>query len=140
MRYLPLLDEISLLNVCDTVQRYLLLWVLISSLHCQFLAWHTQVLPVDKVFNNIHRLQAYMEIKCPGGKINGRETHEEINATAMLSVVASLTPWSDHNQSPRNMYQCQVLIFFSILNFDAHHIHHLWLCVAWFGNPIHRQT
>ena len=27
---------------------------------------------------------------------------------AMLSVVASLTPWSDHNQSPRNMYQCQM--------------------------------
>jgi hypothetical protein len=28
--------------------------------------------------------------------------------------VASLTPWSDHNQSPRNMYQCQVLILLSI--------------------------
>lgn len=81
-----------------------------------------------------------MEIKCPGGKINGRETHDEINATAMLSVVASLTPWSDHNQSPRNMYQCQVLILFSISNFDAHHINHLWLCVALFGNPIDRQT
>ena len=26
----------------------------------------------------------------------------------MLSVVASLTPWSDYNQSPRNMYQCQM--------------------------------
>ena len=27
---------------------------------------------------------------------------------AMLSVVASLTPFSDFNQSPRNMYQCQM--------------------------------
>ena len=26
----------------------------------------------------------------------------------MLSVIASLTPFSDFNQSPRNMYQCQV--------------------------------
>lgn len=58
-------------------------------------------------------LQAYMEIKCPGGnEVSGPNyipTHEEINATAFLSVVANLTPWSDHNQSPRNMYQCQVL-------------------------------
>lgn len=26
----------------------------------------------------------------------------------MLSVIASLTPYSDYNQSPRNMYQCQM--------------------------------
>ena len=29
-------------------------------------------------------------------------------AGAMLSVVASMTPYSDYNQSPRNMYQCQM--------------------------------
>lgn len=28
--------------------------------------------------------------------------------TSILSTVASLTPWSDFNQSPRNMYQCQM--------------------------------
>lgn len=55
-----------------------------------------------------------MEIKCPdggdGGSAVGLSTpeHEETHAMSMLSVVASLTPWSDHNQSPRNMYQCQV--------------------------------
>jgi len=54
-----------------------------------------------------------MEIKCPDGGNGGRSnafpaTHEEIHPTNMLSVVANLTPWSDHNQSPRNMYQCQV--------------------------------
>lgn len=54
-----------------------------------------------------------MEIRCPDGGDGGRKnifpaTHEEIHPTGMLSVVASLTPWSDHNQSPRNMYQCQV--------------------------------
>jgi hypothetical protein len=62
-------------------------------------------------------MQAYMEIRCPDGGAGGRDnagsraTHEETHATAMLSVVASLTPWSDHNQSPRNMYQCQVKPF-----------------------------
>ncbi len=37
-----------------------------------------------------------------------RYTHAELNTGAMLSVVASLTPYSDYNQSPRNMYQCQM--------------------------------
>ena len=54
-----------------------------------------------------------MEISCPDGGDGGRRniypaTHEEIHPTGMLSVVASLRPWSDHNQSLRNMYQCQV--------------------------------
>lgn len=53
-----------------------------------------------------------MEISCPDGIDGGRSdipaTHMEISPMAMLSVVAGLTPWSDHNQSPRNMYQCQV--------------------------------
>lgn len=26
----------------------------------------------------------------------------------MLSILAGLTPFSDYNQSPRNMYQCQM--------------------------------
>ncbi|KQJ97293.1 DNA-directed RNA polymerase I subunit 2 [Brachypodium distachyon] len=57
--------------------------------------------------------QAFMEIRCPDGGDGGRKesfpaTHEEIHPTAMLSVVANLTPWSEHNQSPRNMYQCQM--------------------------------
>ncbi|VVA32071.1 PREDICTED: DNA-directed RNA polymerase [Prunus dulcis] len=57
--------------------------------------------------------QVFMEIRCPDGRDGGRKdafpaTHEEIHPTGMLSVVASLTPWSDHNQSPRNMYQCQM--------------------------------
>ncbi|XP_028963223.2 DNA-directed RNA polymerase I subunit 2 [Malus domestica] len=57
--------------------------------------------------------QVFMEIRCPDGRDGGRKdgfpaTHEEIHPTGMLSVVANLTPWSDHNQSPRNMYQCQM--------------------------------
>lgn len=57
--------------------------------------------------------QAFMEISCPDGGNGGRReflpaTHEEIHPTGILSLVANLTPWSDHNQSPRNMYQCQM--------------------------------
>ena len=32
----------------------------------------------------------------------------EIDPTNMLSVIANLIPFPDHNQSPRNMYQCQM--------------------------------
>ena len=35
-------------------------------------------------------------------------THIEVSAVAMLSLEAQLTPFSDLNQSPRNMYQCQM--------------------------------
>ncbi|EEQ98697.1 DNA-directed RNA polymerase I subunit, putative [Perkinsus marinus ATCC 50983] len=36
-------------------------------------------------------------------------THIELSPISMLSVIAGLTPFSNHNQSPRNMYQCQML-------------------------------
>ena len=35
-------------------------------------------------------------------------SHAELAPTAMLSEIAQLTPFSDQNQSPRNMYQCQM--------------------------------
>jgi len=35
-------------------------------------------------------------------------THMELSPMAMLSLAAALTPFSDMNQSPRNMYQCQM--------------------------------
>ena len=49
---------------------------------------------------------------CPDGGAGGTPglefTHAETSTAAMLSVVASLTPFCDFNQSPRNMYQCQM--------------------------------
>jgi len=36
-------------------------------------------------------------------------THMELMPTEMFSCLAALTPFSNHNQSPRNMYQCQML-------------------------------
>lgn len=39
----------------------------------------------------------------------GITTHQELSETSFLSNLASLIPLPDFNQSPRNMYQCQVL-------------------------------
>lgn len=56
--------------------------------------------------------QVYMDIAVmPEDVVPGITTHIECSPTDMLSVVASLTPFSDFNQSPRNMYQCQVNYF-----------------------------
>ncbi|EFN59491.1 hypothetical protein CHLNCDRAFT_138110, partial [Chlorella variabilis] len=56
--------------------------------------------------------QNNMAIRMPDGGEGGTKglkfTHAEFATGSMLSVVASLTPYSDFNQSPRNMYQCQM--------------------------------
>ena len=39
---------------------------------------------------------------------SGETTHMEHSPTNILSIVANQTPFSDFNQSPRNMYQCQM--------------------------------
>ena len=53
--------------------------------------------------------QVYMNIAVfPSEIVADRTTHVEISATDILSIVANLTPFSDFNQSPRNMYQCQM--------------------------------
>ncbi|KAJ9126757.1 hypothetical protein QFC24_001788 [Naganishia onofrii] len=53
--------------------------------------------------------QVYMDIACTPQEIEkGVSTHVEYSPTNVLSVIANLTPFSDFNQSPRNMYQCQM--------------------------------
>ncbi|CAK45911.1 uncharacterized protein An11g01770 [Aspergillus niger] len=53
--------------------------------------------------------QPFMEIAClPQDLISGVSTHIEFTPTNILSIVANMTPFSDQNQSPRNMYQCQM--------------------------------
>jgi len=53
--------------------------------------------------------QCYLRITCtPDDFEAGESTHQEIHPARMLSLIASLTPFSDFNQSPRNMYQCQM--------------------------------
>jgi len=52
--------------------------------------------------------QPFMDIACLPEDVQSHTTHQEIDATNMLSLIASMTPFSDYNQSPRNMYQCQM--------------------------------
>ncbi|XP_077342246.1 DNA-directed RNA polymerase I subunit RPA2 [Lithobates pipiens] len=40
--------------------------------------------------------------------VSGVTTHQELFPHSLMSVVANFIPFSDHNQSPRNMYQCQM--------------------------------
>lgn len=55
--------------------------------------------------------QVYMDIACTPEEIEkGVSTHVEHSPTNFLSILANLTPFSDFNQSPRNIYQCQVRI------------------------------
>ncbi|KAH9444564.1 hypothetical protein MJO28_013414 [Puccinia striiformis f. sp. tritici] len=70
--------------------------------------------PVQLLSNNKTDLvgsfeQVYMDIACSPEEIDpGFSTHVEISPTHVLSLLANLTPFSDFNQSPRNMYQCQM--------------------------------
>ena len=53
--------------------------------------------------------QPYMSIAVTDAEIApGESTHVEFDPTNILSIVANMTPFSDFNQSPRNMYQCQM--------------------------------
>ena len=53
--------------------------------------------------------QVYLEVACRREEVQrGVSTHVEQTPTNVLSVIANLTPFSDFNQSPRNMYQCQM--------------------------------
>ncbi|KAK3044323.1 DNA-directed RNA polymerase I subunit RPA2, partial [Coniosporium uncinatum] len=53
--------------------------------------------------------QPYMAIACTKPELLSADyTHIEYDPTNILSIVANQTPFSDYNQSPRNMYQCQM--------------------------------
>lgn len=52
--------------------------------------------------------QPYFDIAVRAEEATPQTQYVELSRTQMLSVVASLTPFSDFNQSPRNMYQCQM--------------------------------
>ncbi|KAF2160525.1 hypothetical protein M409DRAFT_28909 [Zasmidium cellare ATCC 36951] len=53
--------------------------------------------------------QPFMSIACTEPEVaSGDSTHVEYDVTNILSIVANQTPFSNFNQSPRNMYQCQM--------------------------------
>ena len=62
-------------------------------------------LPLDKTDYVGPFEQPFMSIACTEPEIiSGDNTHVEYDPTNILSIVANLTPFSDFNQSPRNMY------------------------------------
>ena len=53
--------------------------------------------------------QPFMSIAVRDDEIVPQDTtHIEFDPTNILSILANMTPFSDFNQSPRNMYQCQM--------------------------------
>lgn len=66
-------------------------------------------LPLDKEDFVGPMEQPFMSIAVTEPEItSGESTHVEFDPTNILSIVANMTPFSDFNQSPRNMYQCQM--------------------------------
>lgn len=66
-------------------------------------------LPLDKTDLVGSFEQPFMSIACTEPEIaSGDSTHVEYDPTNILSIVANQTPFPDFNQSPRNMYQCQM--------------------------------
>ena len=52
--------------------------------------------------------QIYLNIACLPEDIIPGTTHQEIDNVRILSLTAAQTPFCDYNQSPRNLYQCQM--------------------------------
>ncbi|XP_035225722.1 DNA-directed RNA polymerase I subunit RPA2-like [Stegodyphus dumicola] len=53
--------------------------------------------------------QVYLQVALNfSGVIPEVTCHQEIASTNILSILANQIPFSDHNQSPRNMYECQM--------------------------------
>nr|ALK02054.1 RNA polymerase I second largest subunit [Starmerella bombicola] len=53
--------------------------------------------------------QPYLNVAVTPEEIEAKvHTHVEYSPTNILSILANMTPFSDFNQSPRNMYQCQM--------------------------------
>ncbi|ODH48499.1 hypothetical protein GX48_05366 [Paracoccidioides brasiliensis] len=76
---------------------------------CARMVRPVKYLPLDKLDYVGPFEQPFMEIACvPSDIISGVSTHVEFDPTYILSIVANMTPFSDFNQSPRNMYQCQM--------------------------------
>ena len=52
--------------------------------------------------------QLNLSVACMPEDLRKDSTHQEVTPLNVLSILACATPYSDHNQSPRNMYQCQM--------------------------------
>lgn len=54
--------------------------------------------------------QPFLNIALTPKDVSPEYSHQELSITSIFSVLANCTPLCDFNQSPRNIYQCQVKI------------------------------
>lgn len=95
---------------------------LFLSTHCHRFSRPVQNLITEAVEQIGPMEQIFLNIACVPDDIKDNTTHIEISASTMLSNIGSLTPFSDFNQSPRNIYQCQMgkqSIGFPLYNFRS---------------------
>jgi DNA-directed RNA polymerase I subunit RPA2 len=52
--------------------------------------------------------QLNLSIACQEEDIRSDTTHQELDPVNILSIIATMQPFPEYNQSPRNMYQCQM--------------------------------
>ena len=88
-----------------------------SSIHATpFLLLPHSIPPLNTTQHKHNTTQkVYLEVACLPSDVRPSSsdsefptTHLECDPTNMLSLIASLTPFSDYNQGPRIMYQCQM--------------------------------
>ncbi|XP_014679308.1 PREDICTED: DNA-directed RNA polymerase I subunit RPA2-like, partial [Priapulus caudatus] len=102
----PLMMEVVLVERTDCASQYPALYL--------FTTPARMMRPVLNLTTNTVEMigtfeQVYMNIcVVPEEAIDGRTTHQELSEMSMLSATATLIPYSNYNQSPRNMYQCQM--------------------------------
>ena len=100
---LPL--EICLVPFSDKAQQYPSLYLFYSLAQMKR--------PVRNIYQKMNEYigtfeQVYLDICVKEEEKSSKTTHQELTQDSILSFAASLTPFSDYNQSPRNMYQCQM--------------------------------
>lgn len=88
--------------------------------------------------------QLYMDICIvPGEAFPGITTHQEVNERSFMSHLASLIPMPDNNQSPRNMYQCQMgkqtmgTPYMTYQRFTENKLYRLYFPGTPFFRPVH---
>jgi len=67
----------------------------------------SQLLPAAIEYVDVHEIDCCRVAVRPDDIVPGMTTHLELHASAILSPVSLLTPFSDHNAAARNIFSCK---------------------------------